>query len=383
MDHPGLPARLDLLDRLRGVAILGVFAFHALGAAYGAYEVPWRDGSPDWTGPGGGFAVLLPLLWGNYGVSLFFVVSGFSIHWGYLRKPAAFATGSFLWRRFWRIYPPYLAALLVLSWRVPFGSWQFVSHALLLHDFTSATFFGINGSFWSLAVEVQLYLLYPLLLAARQKFGLGRVMAALFVLSVVVRAVAIGTGMKAVVAYSPAALWFDWALGAWLAERFAAGRPPVRFAAPVLALTGVVAAALMLTPYWKAGFGAASLFWAVALDQWLRRPAADAGRVGRWLALIGVWSYSFYLWHQPVLSALAHRLPLPPFLTTFVLLASLPAFLAGAGLAYRLTEQPSMWLGRRLSELSGVEVRARLGALVGRCLRWVLANARLGRSVLR
>ena len=82
--------------------------------------------------------------------------------------------------RFFRIYPPYLVALLFLALVYPISKLyfasrvdtaQFISHLTLLHNFDQRSFFGINAAFWSIAVEVQLYALYPLLLALAARFG--------------------------------------------------------------------------------------------------------------------------------------------------------------------------------------------------------------------
>lgn len=67
------------LDAIRGVAILGVFLFHALGMAFGFDQLPWKGFYRDfdtWRT----FLPLYPLTYGSAGVSVFFVVSGFCIH---------------------------------------------------------------------------------------------------------------------------------------------------------------------------------------------------------------------------------------------------------------------------------------------------------------
>jgi peptidoglycan/LPS O-acetylase OafA/YrhL len=102
-------------------------------------------------------------------VPLFFVISGFCIHYSFLRS-GEFNGRQFFWRRFWRIYPAYIVAVLIFSITKPAAIWppmsslQVVSHVLFFHNVTFETFFGINSSFWSIAVEVQLYLLFPVLL---------------------------------------------------------------------------------------------------------------------------------------------------------------------------------------------------------------------------
>src|SRR5262249_45093449 len=113
---------------------------------------------------------------GSLGVPMFFVLSGFLIHYTFSRSSNQNTLG-FLVRRFGRIYPPYLAALLVFSVAYGFfwtagGRGQVLSHAFLVHNFSDRNFFSINGSFWSLAHEAQFYLLYPLLLGVRRAIGM-------------------------------------------------------------------------------------------------------------------------------------------------------------------------------------------------------------------
>ena len=53
------------------------------------------------------------------------------------------------------------------------GRSQLWSHLLLIHNFNPAWIFALNGVFWSIAVEVQLYLLYPLLWKLRARWGIA------------------------------------------------------------------------------------------------------------------------------------------------------------------------------------------------------------------
>src|ERR1700730_9917341 len=99
------------LDSLRGLAILLVFTFHSLGAAFSRDTLPWGGWFQNFTGPRS-FLALFPATLGWVGVAIFFVVSGFCIHLSFSRQPR---WASFFWRRFFRIYPPYLAALLLFA----------------------------------------------------------------------------------------------------------------------------------------------------------------------------------------------------------------------------------------------------------------------------
>jgi hypothetical protein len=60
------------------------------------------------------------------------------------------------------------------------GFWmQLLTHLFLVHNYPSSTYIGINGAFWSLAIEAQLYLMYPALLMLVSKLGWRRTMVIL------------------------------------------------------------------------------------------------------------------------------------------------------------------------------------------------------------
>ena len=108
-------ARFERLDVWRGVAILGVFGFHLLGSIFGGTEtLPFVSGVRDYeAAPHPSFLVLYASTFGWMGVILFFVISGFCVHWSYLRwaqhpentsRSLGEFTRGFYWRRFWRIH---------------------------------------------------------------------------------------------------------------------------------------------------------------------------------------------------------------------------------------------------------------------------------------
>jgi peptidoglycan/LPS O-acetylase OafA/YrhL len=349
-------------DLLRGVAILMVVVYHCVGPIYG-FHLPWDGWVRDFSA--GDTPILLHFLsLGWAGVALFFVISGFCIHYSYLRT-ANLKPRSFFWRRFWRIYPAYIVALIAFS--VAFrlnvlsrgGAGQFLSHLLFFHNCSERWFFGINASFWSIAVEIQLYLLFPVLLFIRSRLGIAWTVATLFAVGCAWRAVTIilwGFPDHLINAAwsSPLMTWFDWSIGALIAERFRAGHRvfprPLVWLALLLPLFGLSTLYKPLTPFC---FSLAATISAIALEMTLHVQWRDVAWV-RPLAFIGIISYSLYLWHQPLLIPLDQQLA-PIFGSPTVAWISVIALLiASSWLSFRLLELPGISLGQWIWNRSGV-----------------------------
>lgn len=146
MGPAGRVERLAGLDGLRALAITATIWMHL--------EVQ------------GWFSTGLSRTWGRQGVALFFVLSGFLITRNLLQGGGL---PRFYWRRVWRIFPPYYAYLALVA-----GLWATGFYQLQPWAFVSAATFWTNWSrtyldlplehTWSLAVEEQYYLAWPLLL---------------------------------------------------------------------------------------------------------------------------------------------------------------------------------------------------------------------------
>ena len=170
---PSSIPRIPAIDGLRGIAVLLVLATHSFFAA-----TSQRLDSIDRV------SNLVVRLGGLLGVDLFFVVSGFLItaildHTRNADKP--FST--FYIRRILRIVPLYYAFLFVIPIAfVKLGptmvgtpesrmwDWAFLTNVLMTR-YTPAEIGMIFSSFWSLAIEEQFYLFWPLvILLARRKW---------------------------------------------------------------------------------------------------------------------------------------------------------------------------------------------------------------------
>jgi peptidoglycan/LPS O-acetylase OafA/YrhL len=154
------------LDGIRGLAIIAVLLTHGKFLFLSTHATKWFVG---------------PLVFGWSGVDLFFVLSGFLITGILLETRAASNRArSFYGRRFLRIFPIYYLTLLVvfgagtlyprLGTALHFPGWQgWAAHFLYLQNYLGSPISTQHppialGHFWSLAVEEQFYLLWPLLI---------------------------------------------------------------------------------------------------------------------------------------------------------------------------------------------------------------------------
>jgi peptidoglycan/LPS O-acetylase OafA/YrhL len=298
-------------------------------------------------------AVLLVHFWpalpgfGQEGVRLFFVLSGFLITSQLLDGRAALGVqapasrrwrviGRFVARRALRIFPAYYLLLIVLAWAdAPDMRRDFVAHA----SYTSNLLTAARGDWgawptahlWSLSTEEQFYLVWPLLVVLLPLRVLPFVMAAAIAVAPAVRAALLagaGPGGE-----PPIALWvlpptaFD-ALGCGALLAFWRNDTTARSR---LRRAGVVAFALWLvcTVVSRSGslpalasfdLTVAPVLWALACCALVEaasrgvRGAAGAVLDLRVLRYLGRISYGLYLYHLPVFWALVmamDRLGLP------------------------------------------------------------------------
>lgn len=326
------------IDGLRALAVLAVVLFHT--------HVP---------GFSGGFT----------GVDIFFVISGFLIT-SILRRELQegnFSVARFYERRVRRIFP---ALFLVLAATLGLACWlqlpvelsntgtSLVATALF---FANYHFMGDTGYFataahnkpllhmWSLAVEEQYYVVFPLLLAALWRWRprhLRPALALLTLASFLYAVILVQRSPDAAYYSAPARAW-QLMIGSMLALTHI--QPP-RSAAAADAAGGIALALVLLpvalydqsTPF--PGWAALAPTLGTALLLWSSQQVGGVQAVLRWPPLrgIGLVSFSLYLWHWPVLlfhNAWSGRPPSAPE-TAFLL--SLTVLLAWA--SWRWVEQP-------------------------------------------
>lgn len=170
------------MDGLRAVAALAVFLVHFNQQARLQAEI-------------GPFDLARWMANGNTGVALFFVLSGFLLALPFWREQYAGAARldvrQYFVRRIARILPAYYLCLFGLL-AIKFAAGAFpsinnvLSHVLFLHNLNDHNILSLNEPFWTLAVEVQFYLLLPLLMWGFRRWD--RRMAFLLVSSLAVAA---------------------------------------------------------------------------------------------------------------------------------------------------------------------------------------------------
>jgi peptidoglycan/LPS O-acetylase OafA/YrhL len=366
------------LDAFRAIACMMVFFYHE------AINL-WIFGVP---------------IYGCYGVHLFFVLSGYLLGGRYIDafvigRPLPLA-GNYLIKRFLRIYPPYaicltcfIALRVVGHVKLPtFGNW--LAHYLLIFNyFDRYDFFSINNVVWSLAVEMQFYLILPLVgFAVERLHWSGRAKGWIFAMGLIL----VGVGSrwfecKFIDHYDPRAvalIRFKWATS--YLDLFAVG-----ILARRIELT--VAARKWLRP--KAGAVQILLFvsglclcwgvgrWSLTAGRW--QSSSDLGflvvapilvviafggmvlAAGSFasrnsvffrlteLAALGQISYSVYLYHTGVQFVVGRFVPVGAWRLSFAegnwttALIALPITLIIASVSYRWVEKPSIALASRLT----------------------------------
>lgn len=327
------------IDGLRAIAVMAVVLFH----------------------------LDIALIPGGYaGVDIFFVISGYLIA-TIIRGELAggnFSIAGFYFRRCLRILPALLvviaAVVAVGYWLMDPQSYQDLGRSIRAVGVFSSNiyFYGTDGYFdapaetkpllhtWSLAVEEQFYVFFPLVMALICKFGRSRYplwLSLLWLLSL---------------AYSIVATRLDAGAGFYLLP----SRVWELLTGALLAVTRLPAVA----PGWRreglAGLGVALVLGSVALlDESSLFPGPMAllpvagtalliyagqgpgSRSSQWLAArplvgIGLISYSLYLWHWPVIVFYKFLRAGP--LTALDVAIILPLLLLLAWLSWRLIEQP-------------------------------------------
>src|SRR5258708_1344103 len=148
---PGMSGRLKVIDVLRGSAALAVLLSH----------IKHHSDKPglDWN-----YLLTMPLDFGELGVSLFIVISGFCIHLGVAKRMGRGEGVRADWGGFWRrrvhrLYPPYLAAIAVgliafslsrsnalAPWeKITSVPWDLLAHLMMVQNLSPLYWAGVGN----------------------------------------------------------------------------------------------------------------------------------------------------------------------------------------------------------------------------------------------
>ena len=371
------------VDGLRFIAISAVL-FHHLLAMFlsGSGRSAEVRTYSEWFAAADQSWLVIPAYCGHFGVNLFFVISGFILALPFAKRAfngqAAPDLKSYYLRRVTRIEPPYLLSLIVIfliHWRQWGEGPRVVPNLIASLFYSHGLVYGresaINGVAWSLEIEIQFYLLTPLLVLM---FRLRNVVARR---SLIV-ALIVGFG----------------ALSQWVIYPSGSARLPLtllNFAHYFL--TGFLLADLYLTRGLRGAdkrlawdlatlAGAAAIFatlsrfgqfyFLLPLMVGLLYAGFFMGRLSnafaraRWITIIGGMCYTIYLYHILIISNLmTQTMPMAsitrPFDLDFALqcLMILPVVLAVCALLFFYAEKPFMrWSlsPRPVKDLKAAEV---------------------------
>jgi peptidoglycan/LPS O-acetylase OafA/YrhL len=331
-----------LVDGLRGLAAMAIVLPHA----WVLFAVPIR--TRGWTNT----LVFAGRIYATLAVQVFFVLSGFVIAYT-LRDvrvtPKIF--GRFLLRRSIRLDPPYLVSVTIsLAVMVLLGGWHSLpaTRVVLAHLFYLQDIFGfgepINHIFWTLCIEIQMYIFFcgmiGLLQAMRLNYRFALTAALIFCLGW-----PLGLFPSPFLRFFPASeyCFLAGAVAWWSIER----------AIPRWLLL-LVSGAFVVAGAWHFDCD----IWVAFCTAMLLGSAGKLGTINTWLRakpwqFLGAISYGIYLMHQPVCD-IAERVQkrhgLNSTLDGIALL--LVVYAASIGLAYALritVEIPSIRLSHRFS----------------------------------
>ena len=353
---------LPAVDHVRAFAALLIVFYHGLHVFSYQARFGKEFGIDHWLQPAN--PLLAALAEGHTAVALFMVLSGFILTLAAL--PDGVRWLGFIRNRLLRTYPLFVlltfAGIAAMPQNFSFGA---VLQQLLGLGNEPGTFVAppFTSLLWTIAVEWQFYLIFPLLVAVLAKGWTRQVAGFIAVLLLLRLAIVVAGGNAREISYMQIIGRLDqFLLGMWAAWRWREQPLAPRVGAMVAGIA-LVAAILGLwafnaqggwptTPSWKvlvptvegavwAAFILGYVAWANAATRWW----------SRLLARIGEISYSIYLLHFVVIWSLLRSGLVPVWTGRYVLdallntlLLALPLTLAVSALSYAFIERPFLRL---------------------------------------
>jgi peptidoglycan/LPS O-acetylase OafA/YrhL len=342
-------SRYQALDWLRAIAAMSVFIHHF----YQQHSIFFEK------------QFVAPLLghFGNWGVTIFFVLSGFCIHNSRLfdiEKRGGFDIRQYATRRFFRIYPAFIVCVLVCflvgqyftSNLIPYSSpLAIFSHLSLMSSFFTDYRGGINQVLWSVVLECHFYIMYAILW---RKFSGIKATIFMTLFAIVIGAVTFIVSVTAfpqgpqrvLVQHVFLASWWVWCLGIVIAELLHkhihlfnttwGNRSAllIFFLASYSIAYSPLTYSLQLQRFALPFLCAGIIYFSLQDTYDFSRP--------KFLYFVGIVSYSLYLFH-PLALLIGIQLHLDFF---WQIALVFPLGLSFAVLSYYLVEEPGVKLGK-------------------------------------
>jgi peptidoglycan/LPS O-acetylase OafA/YrhL len=368
------------VDHLRAFAALLIVFYHGLHVF--SYDARFHQefATDHWLQAGN--PLLAVLAEGHTAVSLFMVLSGFILTYGALDGGVDWR--GFIRNRLLRTYPLFLLLVFAGICALPqqFGWGSFLQTVFGLANMPGALVTPpFSSMLWTIAVEWQFYVLFPLLVAILKPAWTRQLIGLVAVLVLMRGAAVLVGGNPRDIAYTTILGRLDqFLIGMWAAWLFRS-RPLSRRAGGVLAGGALVAVVFVLWLFNAAGGWPViapwkilwptleGILWAAFVIGYVDCANAATGLWSRVLAKIGEISYSIYLVHFVVIWTLVKlALPFAPSGRYVVdalletLLVALPITLAVSSLTYRFVELPFLRLRGRYHRDAGATPEAAPGA---------------------
>ena len=318
--------------------------------------------------------LMAPFWHGHLAVAAFIVLSGYSLQYGLFQRGdgRVYGLGKFFKRRALRILPAYYACL-VFSYFVcqkvtipngevfPFKNYVPITqdslwaHVLMVHNWSPDWMYKINGVLWSIGIEAQLYLLFPLLILLMQKGSPLLLLITVTIPTILVVNFIPGAGKT----YSWFAILFVFGM---MAAHFSY-RPSLTIGPKAktgiflsvigaLATIGIVtynlyqgktaaATPILISSDIAFGLSTATFLYAATVA-----PGSLVERLFsmKWMVKIGIFSYSLYLLHHPILQIIYVNKPAlilgSEATMVYLLVVALPVILIVSWLFSQIFERP-------------------------------------------
>ena len=311
----GNRAYLYPVDHLRAFAVIMVVLYHSVQILRPVATGEAPGTGPDWLYSRNPLHTFV--FEGHSGVALFMVLSGFIFTVGTLGREISYLP--FLRNRLLRIYPLYLLLLVVGTSALSrdFDLGIFVRGLLPLANFGPIAAGGVWGMmFWAVAVEMQFYLVFPFLIKMLNRSG-PRALLAIIAVMVALRVLAVlsnpaGIDVNGLTYYSLAGRLDQFLLGMLVAWVYTYHRS--RLGWPVLLVAAVLVPTMLwvfnqLHGYTEGGGWRAvwpdveGVVWAAFIGAYVAMFERSRSRLSRILAGLGELTYSVYLLHFVVITA--------------------------------------------------------------------------------